>query len=113
MKPLHPTSKYVDCLLSMAKDVMTPANVDDARLIEKADGISRNFLADAMAYESSSPVIANRILRQIRPLTGLEDPYAEFKFREMAQAHKIFSQLKNNLADNLRSQASLAVGGQK
>jgi uncharacterized protein with ATP-grasp and redox domains len=111
MTPLQPTPQCADCLMSMAKDVMTLANADHARLIEEADRISRDILADAMAAESSSPQIANRILREMRHLTGIEDPYAEFKSREMAQGRKIFSQLKNNLADNLRSHASLAALG--
>jgi uncharacterized protein with ATP-grasp and redox domains len=111
MTPLQPTPQCADCLMSMAKDVMTLANADHARLIEEADRISRDILADAMANESSSPQIANRILREMRHLTGIEDPYAEFKSREMAQGRKIFSQLKNNLADNLRSHASLAALG--
>jgi uncharacterized protein with ATP-grasp and redox domains len=111
MTPLQPTPQCADCLMSMAKDVMALANADQARLMEKADRISRDILADAMAAESSSPQIANRILREMRHLTGIEDPYAEFKSREMAQGRKIFSQLKNNLADNLRSHASLAALG--
>ena len=111
MTPLKPTPQCADCLISMANDVMTLAKADNACLVEKAERISRDILADAMAKESSSPQIANRILREIRHLTGREDPYAEFKSREMAQGRKIFSQLKNNLADNLRSHASLAALG--
>jgi len=95
----------------MANDVMTLAKADDANLIEKAERISRDILTDAMAKKSNSPQIANRILREIRHLTGRADPYAEFKSREMAHGRKIFSQLKNNLADNLRSLAGLAALG--
>ena len=103
MKQLQPTRQCVDCLMSMAKDVITLANADRAPLIEKAERISRDILADAQDKEANSPQLANRILRQMRQLTGKDDPYAEFKSREMAQARNIFSQLKNNLADNLRS----------
>ncbi len=111
MKQLQPTRQCVDCLMSMAKDVIAYANADSAPLIEKAERISRDILADAQDKEANSPQLANRILREMRQLTGMADPYAEFKSREMAQARKIFSQLKNKLADNLRSHASLAALG--
>lgn len=111
MKPLQPIPQCVDCLISMAKDVITLANADNASLVEKTEQISRDILADAAVNESSSPQIANRILREMRQVTGMEDPYTDFKSREMVQARKIFSQLKNHLADNLRSHASLAVLG--
>jgi len=111
MEPLQPIPQCVDCLISLAKDVITLANSENPSLVEKAEHISREILADAEENETSSPQIANRILREIRQLTRMEDPYADFKSREMAQARKIFSQLKNNLADNLRSHASLAALG--
>jgi len=111
MKQLQPTRRCVDCLMSMAKDVITFANADSAPLIAKAERISRDILADAQDKEVNSPQLANRILRQMRQLTGKDDPYAEFKSREMAQARNIFSQLKNNLADNLPSLAGLAALG--
>ena len=111
MKPLIPTTQCADCLISMANDVMTLANADNTPLVEKAERISRDIVMDGMANESSSPQIANRIFKEIRHLTGRADPYTEFKSREMAQARKIISQLKNNIADNLRFNASLAALG--
>ena len=111
MKQLQPTVQCIDCLISMARDVMTLANADDERLVAKAERISRDILADAQEKDSNSPQLANRILREIRQLTGVEDPYAGFKSREMAQARKIFSQLKHDSADDLRSNASLAALG--
>lgn len=95
----------------MAKDVITMADSENPSLIEEAERISRVILKDAVDNESNSPQIANRILRELRQLTRMEDPYTDFKSREMAQAREIFSLLKNNLADNLRSHASLAALG--
>ena len=111
MKQLHPIPQCIDCLISMAKDVITLANADNPSLVEKAERISRDILKDAVDNESSSPQIANRILREIRQLTRMEDPYADFKIREMAQARKIFSQLKDHIVENLRTHASLAALG--
>jgi len=111
MKPLQPIPQCVDCLISMARDVIALANAENPSLIEEAGRISRDILADAADNGTSSPQIANRILREIRHLTGIEDPYADFKSREMAQARKIFSQLKHHAAENLRSHAKLAALG--
>jgi hypothetical protein len=111
MKQLQPIPQCVDCLISMAKDVVTLANAENGSIVEEAERISRDILADAKVNESSSPQIANQILREIRHLANVEDPYADFKSREMAQARKIFSQLKDQTADNLRSHANLAALG--
>ena len=111
MKQLQPIPQCVDCLISMAKDVITLANSENPSLVEEAERISRDILKGAVDNEMSSPRIANRILREIRHLTRIEDPYADFKSREMAQARKIFSQLKDHRSDTLRSNASLAALG--
>lgn len=111
MKPLQPIPQCVDCLMSLAKDVATLAASANPGIIEKAEGISREIIEDAANNQSSSPQIANRILREIRQFTRVDDPYAEFKSREMAQARKIFSQLKDHAAENLRPRVCLAALG--
>ena len=111
MKPLQPIPQCVDCLMSLAKDIVTLAASENPGLVEKAAHITRNILEDAGNNESSSPQIANRILREIKQITGIEDPYSDFKAQEMAQARKIFSRVKNYVDQNLRSRASLAALG--
>jgi hypothetical protein len=97
--------------MSLAKDVVTLAASENPGLVEKAAHITRTILEDAGKNESSSPQIANRILREIKQITGIEDPYENFKAREMAQARKIFSRLKNYVDQNLRPRVSLAALG--
>jgi len=111
MKPLQPIPQCVDCLMSLAKDVVTLATSENPGLFEKAAHITRNILEDAGNNESSSPQIANRILREIKEITGVADPYEDFKAQEMAQARKVFTDLKDHVADNLRSRARLAAIG--
>lgn len=111
MKPLQPIPQCVDCLISLAKDVIILANSENPSVVEKAERISREIIEDAANNQSSSPQIANQILREIRQITSIDDPYADFKTREMAQARKIFSQLKDHLAENLRSRVCLAALG--
>jgi len=111
MKSLQPIPQCVDCLMSLTKDVVTLAASENPGLIEKAERITRNILADAVKNGLSSPQIANRILREIKQITGIQDPYSEFKVLEMVQARKIYSRLENYVDQNLRSRAILAALG--
>ena len=111
MKPLQPIPQCVDCLMSLAKAVVSLAASENPSLVEKAAHLTRNILEDAENNESSSPQIANRILREIQQITGVADPYENFKTQEMAQARKAFTDLTGHVADNLRSRATLAAIG--
>jgi len=109
MEPLNLIPQCIDCLLSLAKSAALMAAPDNTSLAEKTERAARKILADAEINVTSSPQVANRILREVRRLSGVEDPFAEFKAREMAQARKIFSQLKAHAGKSLRSRVSLAI----
>jgi uncharacterized protein with ATP-grasp and redox domains len=111
MEPLNPIPQCIDCLLTLAKNTVLLATDDNPGLVEKSDRAARQILADAEVNPTSSPEIANRIIREVRRLTGVPDPYIEFKAREMEQARKLFSQLKANGGETLRSRVSLATLG--
>jgi uncharacterized protein with ATP-grasp and redox domains len=87
------------------------AGSETPELAEKAEHITRDILEDAGNTPSSSPEIANRIVRAISRITGVDDPYENFKIREMAQARKIVAHLKHHVAESLRSRAILAALG--
>jgi len=111
MKSLQPIPQCSDCLISLAKDVAALADPADPGLTRAAERIARDALAEAANNESSSPQIANRILRKIRKITGISDPYADFKAREMDQAQKIIFQLQDRVGQDLKSRAILAALG--
>jgi hypothetical protein len=111
MKPLQPIPQCVDCLTSLAKNVVALAACENPTLVEKAERISRKILENAANIETSSPQIANQILREIKRVTGIEDPYADFKAQEMAQARLIFSRVKDFVDENLQSRVRLAALG--
>jgi uncharacterized protein with ATP-grasp and redox domains len=111
MKPLEPIPQCVDCLMSLLQDVANLTGSVNPGLMRRVEHITRNIIEDTGNNESSSPQIANRILREVRQITGVNDPYEEFKARELVQARKIFSQIKDHVADNLRSRANLAALG--
>ena len=111
MEPLNLIPQCIDCLLSLTKSATLMAAPDNTSLAEKTESAARKILADAEINVTSSPQVANRILREVRRLSGVEDPFAEFKAREMDQARKIFSQLKTPIGDDLHSRVSLALLG--
>jgi uncharacterized protein with ATP-grasp and redox domains len=111
MEPLKLIPQCIDCLLSLTKSATLMAAPDNTSLAEKTESAARKILADAEINVTSSPQVANRILREIRRLSGVEDPFAEFKAREMDQARKVFSQLKTPVGDDLHSCVSLALLG--
>ena len=111
MKPLDPIPQCVDCLKSMARDVVQLIDPSDPMVLEKVERISLDIIINAEGSKPNSPQIANRILRKIRHLTRVEDPYAEFKSREMEAARKLFSQIKDEIPRNLRARAGLAALG--
>lgn len=111
MKSLQPIPQCIDCLLSLAKDVAVLNDPADAGLIAEAERISRVVLAQAADKQASSPQIANRILREIRQITGISDPYKGFKAREMDQARKVCSHLRIHEEQNLKSLVKLAALG--
>ena len=111
MKSLEPNSQCIDCLLSLAKDLAMSTAAEHPDIVEKVEHTARKTLADAVSDEWSSPRLANRILREFRQITGIADPYEKFKAREMAQARKIYTDLKNHVGENLRDRAILAVLG--
>ena len=111
MQPLQPIPQCVDCLRSLAKNVVALTAIENPKIVEKAERISRNILENPANIETSSPQITNQILREIKLVTGVEDPYADFKAREMAQARLIFFRVKEFVNENLQSRIRLAALG--
>ncbi len=111
MKPLYPIPQCIDCLMSLAREAVVLAAAESSELVAKAESAARQILMDAKDSGLSSHQVANRILREIRSLTGVSDPYAQFKAREMARAQKIYADIKDDVGDDLRSRVRLAILG--
>ena len=111
MKKVQPIPQCMDCLMSLAKRVTTLVDADDSDLLKKAEAVTLEILEGAGDNRLSSHQVAGHILREIKGLTGVADPYKQFKAQEMALAWKVFSQIKNNNFPDLRSCANLAILG--
>jgi hypothetical protein len=97
--------------MSLAKSLTALAGADDSDLVKKAEAITREILENARDNRLSSHQLAGQILKEIKRLTGVSDPYKQFKAQEMALARKIFAQIKSNNLSDLRSCVSLAILG--
>jgi len=77
----------------------------------RAEGAALRILQESMGTSASSPEIANRILREIRSMSGIEDPYALFKRKEMERAKAVFRHAREYVGEDLRSRVCVAALG--
>jgi uncharacterized protein with ATP-grasp and redox domains len=109
VEPFKAFPQCVDCLMDLAQQAATLASGEDPGFLAEAEAATREILIDAQRRSLTSPETANQILREVKRRSGVADPYAEFKAREMAQAENVFPQLEQYVGDDLRSRMSLAV----
>jgi uncharacterized protein with ATP-grasp and redox domains len=109
--PLNPFPDCMDCLAGLAQSAVAMVSGDDPALILRAKGLAKEIMEEVYDRPISSPEIANRILRRIRAMFGVEDPYASFKAQEMAHARKIISGIGPLEGLSLRALVQLAALG--
>ena len=109
--PLKPFPDCVDCLAGLAQSAVAMVSGNDPDLILRAKGLAKEIMETVYDRPTSSPEIANRILRSIRSMFGVEDPYASFKAQEMAHARQIISRIGPLEGLSLRRLVQLAALG--
>lgn len=97
--------------MGMTKQTAGLAAHNDSSLQTQAELVGRDIIEQARELNLTSPEAANQIFREICRLSGISDPYAQFKQHEMAGAKKIFSKLKPGSHADLKSLMTLAVLG--
>jgi uncharacterized protein with ATP-grasp and redox domains len=115
MKPdpasLHIWPQCRACILGMIRDSLSMSQIEDNGLKQKLHSIAESVFERSYQQHWSSPVTANKILKEFKRLSGVTDPYAAFKQKELAQARKIFSETKLHIDQNLKSRVILSVLG--
>ncbi|MEW5726026.1 MAG: ARMT1-like domain-containing protein [Thermodesulfobacteriota bacterium] len=101
----------LECLLKLAGDASRLAVPGDQGKRARAEAEVRRIIEDGAGEALTSPQLANRALRALALLTGVADPYAEIKRKEMAQARETFDLVRPLLGDDLGSLLRLAVLG--
>lgn len=111
MKLLQTFPQCTECLMGMTRQVADLVAWNDPGSRARADSAALEIIGHATDKNLTSPEAANQILREIRRLSGVSDPFARFKKNEMAGAERIFSMLDTDGKEDLRSLVSLAVLG--
>ena len=110
-KPLQSDPRCADCLAKLSEDVILMVGEKATAHKGHIRSETKRILADASAGGWTSPETANEILRLIRKVSGIDDPYEALKSMEMAQSKAVFSQVKARVGSDLRSLINLAVLG--
>jgi uncharacterized protein with ATP-grasp and redox domains len=111
MELLQAFPQCADCLMGMTRQVADLIAGNDPDLRARTGSVAREIIGHARDLNLTSPEAANQILRKIRHLSGVSDPFARFKASEMAGAERISSMLENYTKDDLGYLVSLAVLG--
>jgi uncharacterized protein with ATP-grasp and redox domains len=111
VKLLQSFPQCTDCLMGMTRQAADLVAGNDPGFRARAESVAREIIGHATDRNLTSPEAANQILRKIRHLSGVSDPFARFKHNEMEGAERIFSMLDTYGKEDLRSLVSLAVLG--
>jgi uncharacterized protein with ATP-grasp and redox domains len=110
-RPLQPDPRCTDCLGKLSEDVTRLVGGKAIARQKEIRSGTRRILAEAEKKGWTSPETANEILRLIRGVSGVADPYNSVKRAEMVQAKSVFEEVKDQVAPDLRSLTNLALLG--
>jgi damage-control phosphatase, subfamily I len=99
------------CLLDLAQKVSLLAAGQDEDMQHKVEAVGREIVQRTQADAMTSPELANLMLREIKKITGVADPYEDYKIREMDLARQAFQKIERNLDGDLHSALVVAALG--
>ena len=104
---------FQECRACLVKLAGTAAKMaaDDPEIRAGAEAAGRAVFDASEKEDISSPELANRMLREIRRVSGAHDPYFEYKKQEMALAGQVFERLKETLRPGLKPALTMAALG--
>jgi uncharacterized protein with ATP-grasp and redox domains len=109
-RPQFPECK--ECLTRLAGGAAQAAVGHDAAQGAAVEQAAKRLLRRGLDQGLRSPAIASQMLAEVRRLTGVDDPYADFKRQEMEQAAKVMQALgPENIPNDLRGLVTLAALG--
>jgi uncharacterized protein with ATP-grasp and redox domains len=109
--PIHIWPECPECIMGMVKDVIAMTSGEAGSYGESIHSLTERILDESLENQCSAPATANRIIREFKRLSGISDPYFQFKKRELKQAREIYARMEGVMGEDLRSCASLAVLG--
>lgn len=109
--PLFPVfPRCLDCLDNLAVNATRMAS-SDPETRAAAEKAARSVINSSGDLDLSSPETANDMLKKIREITGVEDPYLDYKTREMQKAEETFRHVSKGLDVDFSTALALAAFG--
>ena len=108
---LNPFPQCEDCLMSLARSSVVLSQPQNSHLLSEAEKRAGEILEDSKGKGLTSPAIANKILKEVTRLSGVPDPYVDFKAREMEVAQAMFAKIESQIGSSLRSRIVLSALG--
>jgi uncharacterized protein with ATP-grasp and redox domains len=84
---------------------------DNHELQVQAEAVAQVTLDEGKRSNQIAPILANRILRTIKKVTGVADPFADYKIKEMEQSRQSYERIKDRIGDDLYSCLKAAAIG--
>ncbi len=100
-RPYCMLPQCVACIGDLVHSASAMAAGNNLDLLTKAQTSARAVLDEGKRQDQIAPVLANKILRTIKEVTGVTDPFAAYKVQEMEQSRNAFQRIENRLDDNL------------
>jgi uncharacterized protein with ATP-grasp and redox domains len=97
--------------MSLARNLALLNQTDQPGLEAEVEKRAVRIIEDGREKNLKPPEIAKLILRQVIELTGISDPYAQFKAIEMAKASEVFSRVKGYVRPDVPSLTTLSLLG--
>jgi len=95
---MKPAPDCYECLQRLIPQAVGLAT-EDASLRQHVTGEAHRILEEEFSYSRLCIVVASRIHRVIREMTGAHDPYRAMKEREMRLARELYSELSSRLRE--------------
>ena len=95
---MRPAPDCYECLQRLIAQAVGLAT-EDASLGKHVTGEAHRILEEEFSYSRLCIVVASRIHRVIREMTGTYDPYRAMKKREMRLARELYSELSPRLGE--------------
>lgn len=109
--PIHIWPECPECIMGMVEDSISMNDEGPGSSEGDIHSLAQEILDESIEKQCSAPEVANQIIRELKRLSGVSDPYFLFKKRELKQARKIYGKIDGAVGKDLRSCVALAVLG--
>lgn len=110
-RPFCTLPQCVACIGDLVHSASAMAAGSDRALRQRAEATALSVLRAGSEREEIAPLLANRILRRIRDVTNVQDPFSAYKIKEMEQSREAFGRIRDRLDGSLHTCLKIAAIG--